>query len=80
MLYFGRYKVGWFILAAIKVLRVSHSSVLPNPVTVLCFSVFTLILLLARPFFQFDQTFTVWDSKPNTSLKKKISMTSLLTE
>lgn len=74
MLCFGRFKVGWFILATIKILRVSQSSVLPDPVSVLCFSVFTLILLLARPFLQFAQTFTVWDSKPNTSFnnnKKK---------
>lgn len=70
MLWVGKYKVGGFILATIKILRVSHRRVWPDPVSVLCFDIFTLILL-ARPFLQFAQTVTVWDSKPDTSLKKK---------
>lgn len=80
MLWVGRYKVGGFILATIKNLRVSHRRVWPDPVSVLCFDIFTLILL-ARPFLRFAQTFTVWDSKPDTSFKKKkVSMTSVLIE
>lgn len=65
------YKVGGFILATIKILRVSHSSVLPDPVFVLCFNVFTFILLLARPFFQFSQTPIDWDSELNTSFLER---------
>jgi len=68
--YFYRYKVGGFILTTVKILRVSQQ-LLPDAISVLCFSVFTFILLLARPFLQFTQTCTVWDSKPNTSFVKR---------
>lgn len=72
MLCFGfRYirQVGLFWLQ--QILRVPHSNVLPDPISVFYVTVFTFILLLARPFLQFAQTFTVWDSKPNTSFLKR---------
>lgn len=68
---FYGYKVGRFILTTVRILRVSQQ-LLPDAISVLCFNVFTFILLLARPFLQFIQTCTVWDSKPNTSFVKRI--------
>lgn len=65
-----RYKVGGSILTTVKILRVSQQ-LLPDAISFLYFNVFTFILLLARPFLQFIQTGTVWDSKPNTSFVKR---------
>lgn len=67
---FYRYKVGGFILTRVKILRVTQQ-LLPDAISVLCFDVFTFILLLARQFLQFIHTCSVWVSKPNTSFVKR---------